>query len=247
MSNSRSRSATARQVIDAPKQVVALARLSPISRTMIRKRLTYLSPVKLRALEGAVREIDASNVPGDIVEFGVALGGVTVALAVGSPSRAVHGFDVFGRIPAPSARDGDVAKERFEVIESGRSRGIRGDEYYGYMDDVLGTVRTNLATHGIDPEGGRVSLHQGLFDESWPGVVPQLDNVALAHVDCDWHDPVAYCLAAVAPLIPVGGIIVVDDYVTYEGARAATDAFIAAHPEFEVRHLDENLSLRRVR
>nr|WP_255372173.1 TylF/MycF/NovP-related O-methyltransferase [Demequina sp. NBRC 110053] len=108
-------------------------------------------------------------------------------------------------------------------------------------------VQGALADHGVDPRDGQVSLHRGLFDETWPMVADGVGPLALVHIDCDWHDPVAYCLEAVAPLVSPGGVIVVDDYLTYEGARTATDAFMAAHPEFERRHLDENLSLRRTR
>ncbi|WP_084103593.1 TylF/MycF/NovP-related O-methyltransferase [Demequina sp. NBRC 110056] len=245
MSAGHSPTAFVRRAREAPRQAAAFARLSPVARAMLRERLTYLSPVKLRRLEEAVREVDAAGVPGAIAEFGVALGGVSIALASASPERALHGFDVFGMIPAPTERDGEHAQQRFEVIESGHSRGIRGGEYYGYMDDVLGAVRASFARHGVDADGGRVSLHQGLFEETWPRLADEIGPLALVHVDCDWHDPVAFVLEAVAPHVSPAGVIVVDDYVTYEGARDATDAFMAAHPEFERRHLDESLSLRR--
>ena len=39
-----------------------------------------------------------------------------------------------------------------------------------------------------------MSLHKGLFEDTWPMVATKIHQIALAHVDCDWYDPVKYCL-----------------------------------------------------
>jgi asparagine synthase (glutamine-hydrolysing) len=54
----------------------------------------------------------------------------------------------------------------------------------------------------------------------------------LAHIDCDWYDPVSYCLRSIAPKISVGGIVLIDDFYDYGGCRTAVDEFLAEHPEF---------------
>lgn len=236
--------ARARRIGRMPAEAVAFAQLPTIARTVIRERLTYLSPVKMLELQRAVREVDAGTVPGDVVEFGVALGGSSIALSHTASTRTFHGFDLFGLIPPPSSeKDGERAAERYEVIASGRSTGIRGDQYYGYVPDLQATVQASFARHGLPVDGERISLHAGLFDEGWPRVAPSVEAIALAHVDCDWYDPVRYCLNAIAPLVSPRGIVVLDDYMDYDGCRAATDEFLAAHPEFTVRHRRGNVSL----
>ncbi|MDN4481628.1 TylF/MycF/NovP-related O-methyltransferase [Demequina muriae] len=236
--------ARARRIGRAPGEAWAFAQLPPIARAVIRERLTYLSPVKMLELQRAVRDVDAATVPGDVVEFGVALGGSGIALSHTASTRAFHGFDLFGLIPPPSSdKDGERAVQRYEVIASGLSAGIRGDEYYGYLPDLLGTVKASFTRHGLPVDGGRIALHPGLFDEGWPLASPSVQAIALAHVDCDWYDPVRYCLDAIAPLISPRGIIVLDDYLDYDGCRAATDEFLTAHAEFSVRHRRGNVSL----
>ncbi|WP_084078203.1 TylF/MycF/NovP-related O-methyltransferase [Demequina sp. NBRC 110057] len=231
---------------ELPSQAWAFARMPAIARTVVRERLTYLSPVKLRRLHEALDEADARGVPGAIVEFGIALGGSATALASRRGGRHFHGFDVFGQIPAPNeAKDGERAVRRYEVIAAGKSEGIRGDAYYGYMTDLQRRVTDTMRAHGVDVDGDTVALHRGLFDESWPTVQERIPTIALAHIDCDWHDPVAFCLDAIAERVSPGGIVVLDDYLDYEGCRTAVDEFLAAHPEFECRHLEGNLSLRR--
>jgi asparagine synthase (glutamine-hydrolysing) len=160
----------------------------------MRRNLTYLSALKLSNLERSVATIDAEGVPGAILEAGVALGGSAAVLATGSPGREFHGYDVFATIPAPGERDGSDVHRRYEVIASGRSRGIRGDLYYGYRDDLLTEVTDNLRSFGLEV-GGRVQLHKGLFEDTLHPDGP----IALVHVDCDWYDPVRLVLERVYP------------------------------------------------
>ena len=66
--------------------------------------------------------------------------------------RTFHGFDLFGTIPPPSERDPAEAHERYARIREGQARGLgRGDEYYGYVDDLLARVEREFARHGVAP------------------------------------------------------------------------------------------------
>jgi asparagine synthase (glutamine-hydrolysing) len=55
-------------------------------------------------------------------------------------------------------------------------------------------------------------------------------------LDCDWYDPVRYCLQACADKPGRGGIIIIiiiiDDYHDYGGYRTAVDESIASRPDF---------------
>ena len=60
--------------------------------------------------------------------------------AAKDPQREMKVYDVFGMIPEPSERDGQDVLDRYEKISAGESRGIRGETYYGYRQDLLGEV-----------------------------------------------------------------------------------------------------------
>ncbi|TIX37984.1 MAG: hypothetical protein E5V36_22655, partial [Mesorhizobium sp.] len=62
-------------VIWRTRHMLDASRLSATARSVRRERLTYLSPWRLRRLEMALKEVLKENVPGDIAEFGIALGG----------------------------------------------------------------------------------------------------------------------------------------------------------------------------
>lgn len=210
------------------------ARLQPKTREVVRDRLTYLPVEKLRRLERAI--LETKDVPGDLVEFGVALGGSGIILAHDSRiGRHFHGFDVFGMIPPPSSeKDDDKSKARYRVIKSGASAGIAGDEYYGYRPDLLSDVKASFARHGVPVEGTIIQLHKGLFEETWDGA--SIDSIALAHIDCDWYDPVAFCLKVCSEKLSDGGLIIIDDYNDYGGCRTAVDEFLRARPDFAIEH-----------
>ena len=212
------------------KRRADFAMLRRISRQVVQDRLTYLPVKKLQRLESAIR--DTRAIPGDLLEFGVALGGSGIILAQDTqPGRRFHGFDVFAMIPPPTSdKDDAKSKARYEVIKSGQSEGIRGDRYYGYRPDLMSDVKAAFARHGSPVDGKLVILHKGFFEETWDDAA--IDSIALAHIDCDWYDPVAFCLKVCADKLSDGGLILIDDYHDYGGCRAAVDEFLQHRPEF---------------
>jgi asparagine synthase (glutamine-hydrolysing) len=198
--------------------------------------LTYLTWTRLRTLERAARR--AGHVRGDFLECGVALGGSAVLLGRLMPTdRRLHLYDTFGMIPPASERDDEASHRRYQDIRSGRSEGIGGDLYYGYIDNLKDKVRDTLRNFEVEAE-----LHPGLFEDTLELDAP----VAFAHVDCDWYDSVRVCLERIAPVLSPGGLLVVDDYSDWGGARRATDEFLDSRPELQVvRRTRESIVLGR--
>jgi asparagine synthase (glutamine-hydrolysing) len=205
-------------------------RLHPITRAVLKDRLTYLSIQRLRRLERAIAE--TREVAGDVVEFGVALGGSGIILAKqAGRSRRFIGFDVFGMIPPPTSEKDDVkSKRRYEIIQSGASPGLRGNLYYGYDADLFSSVKSAFRRHCVPVDGSQVILSKGLFQDTWPAA--EVSAISLVHIDCDWYDSVKFCLDSVASKLSDGAVIVVDDYYDYGGCRTAVDEFLAERSEF---------------
>jgi asparagine synthase (glutamine-hydrolysing) len=217
--------------------------ISSVARRVKERRLTYLSSEKIRNLERCLREIEARGVPGLVIEAGVALGGSAILLASQmGRGRSFRGYDVFGRIPPPSERDDEKSRARFAVIEAGQAKGLGDDPYYGYVDNLYEQVVKRFESFGLAVDGQRISLHRGLFAETMvfePGA-----RVALAHIDCDWHDPVSLCLERLYPVWSPGGYWVIDDYNDYGGCRRAVDEFLAGHDDVIRCPVNGNLVLQ---
>ena len=92
--------------------------------------------------------------------------------------------------------------------------------------DVIATFER----HGLAVDGQQIALVKGLFEDTWPTAGSK--SVAFAHIDCDWYDPVKFCLESVAERLSTGGVMMLDDYNDYGGCKTATDEFIAANPGF---------------
>jgi predicted O-methyltransferase YrrM len=195
------------------------------------KRLTYVGPTKLKNLAWAAIDLAQRGIPGDFVEAGVALGGSAILLGRLKPPEAnLYLYDVFGLIPPPGAHDGADAHERFSVISSGKAEGLGGNKYYGYVDDLEQTVRSNLAAYGISEATHRVNFIRGLFQDTLQLSGP----VALAHIDCDWYDSVKVCIARIFPRLSAGGYMIFDDYKSYSGCRRAVDEWLAIEDKAQV-------------
>lgn len=219
-------------------------RLSKTARAVKDARLTYLSAAKLYRIERCLAEIDRARIEGDCVEFGVALGGSGILIAKRmAPFRRFVGFDLFGTIPPPSDLDGPESHERYRVIASGRSSGIGGDTYYGYEPDLFKKVNSSFAEFGVPADQPRVRLAKGLFQETVS--FDARFQIAFAHVDCDWYDPVALCLDRLYPHLTPGGIVVLDDYNDYGGCRKAVADFLARHADVRLADPRHNAILRR--
>lgn len=215
--------------------------MSRKARAVTDEGLTYLSASKFRRITAALRDVQC--VPGDFVEFGVALGGSAIVIAHQANGRRFHGFDVFAMIPEPSSeKDDEKSRRRYQAIKSGASQGIKGATYYGYRTDLFSEVKEAFARHGVPVDGEKVLLHQGLFEETLPSA--ELGTLAFVHLDCDWYDPVKFCLDSIADKLSPKGVIVVDDYHDYGGCRTAVDEFLSRRSDYSLEE-GPNPVLRR--
>jgi O-methyltransferase len=227
--------ATRRKLKRARAQLEAQYDLPPaVERTIARARkehLTYLKAEHLRTLAAAVRDVERRGLEGLIVEAGTARGGSAIVMAAAkAPERPMKVYDVFGMIPPPSEHDGPDVHERYAKIAAGEAKGVGGDTYYGYRDDLYDEVTESFSRLGVPAAEHNVELVRGLFEDTI-----QLDEpVAFAHLDGDWYESTMTCLERIAPRLVPGGRIVLDDYYAWSGCRAAVDEYFADRGGFRL-------------
>jgi exopolysaccharide biosynthesis predicted pyruvyltransferase EpsI len=187
------------------------------------RNLTYLSEERLQNIVSTCIEIEKSEIPGIFVEAGCALGGSSIIIAsTKNTKRKLYIYDVFGTIPPPSNKDPEEVHNRFRIISEGKSEGIGGDTYYGYIDNLLDVVYSNFKTFDIDPENQTISFIKGSIQQTMIINEP----VAFAHIDVDWYETVMCCLETLFPKLSIGGSVIVDDYYDWGGCKKATDDFL---------------------
>jgi predicted O-methyltransferase YrrM len=155
------------------------------------------------------REVDRRSIPGALVDCGVWNGGSTALLSAGAPSREVYAFDSFEGLPAPDAQvDGEQSLDQ-----------------EGWCLGVEDNVRDALRRFG-SPE--RLHIVRGWFEDTFPREVDSVGQVAVLHADGDWYLSVRLTLETFYDRISPGGLIAVDDYGIWSGARKAVDEFRVA-------------------
>ncbi len=112
-------------------------------------------------------------------------------------------------------------------MAAGRATWRDDKPFYGYVHDLEAEVRASLVRHGLDPAEHAIRLVPGLIEET----LEIEGQVALAHVDCDWYEPVRACLERIGPRLSPGGRMILDDYDDWQGAREAVDEYLASNPE----------------
>jgi O-methyltransferase len=197
------------------------------------ERLTYLKAEMLEDLAACVLQVERDGVEGLVIEAGTARGGSAIVLAAAkAPARPMKVYDVFGTIPPPTERDGADVHRRYATIAAGEAKGPGGETYYGYRDDLYHEVEDAFARHGVAVGEHNIELVRGLFEDTI-----QLDEpVSFAHLDGDWYESTMTCLSRIAPLLPTGGRIVLDDYYKWSGCRQAVDEYFAGRDGFRLEH-----------
>jgi len=86
----------------------------------------------------------------------------------------------------------------------------------------LEEVKRNLRLTGYDES--RITYIQGKVEDTIP--VRASERIALLRLDTDWYESTYHELVHLYPRLSVGGVLIIDDYGHWQGARRAVDQYI---------------------
>jgi O-methyltransferase len=197
-----------------------------LERTIRRvRRYTMTTPRRIAALCDGVEHAVRTGVPGAVVECGVWKGGSMMAAALtlirlGATDRDLYLFDTFQGMPPPTEEDAFSAYDGYSPMRHWRRRrrdGGANSWHYVPADEVRAAV---LST-GYPAE--RVHLVEGRVEDTLPTAAP--GEIAVLRLDTDWYESTKHELVHLYPLLSPGGVLILDDYGHYEGARRAVDEY----------------------
>lgn len=198
---------------------------------------TMLPLERLISLYDQARFCEREGVEGAFVECGVWKGGAVglMALAAGGSdgTRQLHLFDAFTDICEPDS-DVDGARAVRETKRVGGANGASGrlQPLDGFYDKVggHGTLEgcVDLLQKRIGYPANRVQYHVGWFQDTLPEAAPKIGPIAILRLDGDWYASTKVCLEHLFNSVVKGGIVIIDDYGTYEGCQRAVDEFLTA-------------------
>jgi O-methyltransferase len=185
---------------------------------------TMTADDKLFALIVATRYVVDHEVPGAFVECGVWRGGSQQAVAYtllerGVTDRDLYLFDTFEGMPEPTEKDRrHDGRPAVELLE----RSSRTAKVWAVAG--LDDVRAGMAQTGYPAE--RIHFHAGRVEETIPAAAPA--QIAVLRLDTDWYRSTRHELEHLYDRVPSGGVLILDDYGYWAGAREAVDEFLAA-------------------
>lgn len=153
-----------------------------------------------------MRSVLARHIEGDFAELGVFQGDSARLIHQYAPDRKLHLFDTFNGF---DPRDLDVE------LPVG----------------TFANTSVEAVIQKIEPRNDNVVVHAGRFPDTAPEA---FGKFAFVHIDVDLFEPTTAGLEFFYPHMSRGGIIVVHDYNSCDGARHAVDQFFASRPEVPI-------------
>jgi hypothetical protein len=184
------------------------------------KPITMTSAGRLSGIAIAMRYLRANQIEGDVVECGVWAGGSIAAAALlgveDFPLRKYWLFDTFEGMTRPSVHDPKEAKEGYLKTKH------QSDEGSNWCEVNETQVRDNLINVGVD-------ISKCIFVAGDVAHTLRQDNlpskIALLRLDTDWYESTLIELENLYPRLVPGGVLIIDDYGHWEGARKAVDEY----------------------
>jgi hypothetical protein len=175
-----------------------------------------------------------NNIDGSFVECGVWRGGSSIAVAMnlknrGISDRKIYLFDTFAGMTLPSSVDflsdnksqasSLLAKYSDKKDNKGYSKDIRA---ISGLEDVLTGFRD------MDIELGNLRIIEGDVLKTLNIAENVPEKISLLRLDTDFYDSTLLELQVLWPRLSNLGVLIIDDYDYWNGARLATDEYFAS-------------------
>lgn len=187
-------------------------------------KYTLTSPERLAATCDAVQYVSRNAIPGAVVECGVWRGGSMMAAAMTlldeqDRDRDLYLFDTFEGMTAPTEHDVDVSG----IGADQQMRDVARSHDNIWCAASLEDVRRNVSS--VPYPSDRVHFVKGPVEDTVPAHAP--DAIAVLRLDTDWYESTRHELEHLVPRISPGGVLLIDDYGHWQGARKAVDEWLA--------------------
>jgi len=189
------------------------------------KLFTMTSVERGYSLYKSVEYIVKNNIPGDFVECGVWKGGSCMLMAMalekfGDRERKIYLYDTYEGMPKPTEEDiiswnGRSVLEKWEEDKSGKK------DNFGSWAVGLDEVKENISR--INYPRTNLIFVPGDVAETLKKVKPE--NISLLRLDTDWYASTVEELETLYPLLVEKGVLIIDDYGHFDGARKAVDEY----------------------
>lgn len=186
------------------------------------KGKTMTSTERLYSVYKSVQYIVANKIEGDIVECGVWKGGSSMMASLtlmksDDISKKLFLYDTYAGMSAPTEKDVTY----FDEPGKNEWKDSQKSEHNEWCYSPLDEVKQNLKSTNY-PENNFVFV-KGKVEDTIPGTLPT--KISLLRLDTDWYESTYHELTHLYPLLSENGVLIIDDYGYWKGAREAVDQY----------------------
>jgi O-methyltransferase len=188
--------------------------------------LRYSMTPKLRmlALLNSINYVYDNNIQGDFVEAGVWKGGNLILFNIlnkkRKSSKKIYGYDTFEGMPRPGQYDSKwgvsvEGKYNKKIKEGGWAKCT--------VDEVNKNILRECPSHNTILVKGKIE-DTLLFEKNIP------EKISILRLDTDFYTSTKIELEILFPRLEKDGILIIDDYGSYDGVRKAVDEYFKKKP-----------------
>jgi len=137
----------------------------------------------------------------------------------GDTSRDIYLYDTYEGMSLPN----DTVDVSFDNNLASRQLAAEIKGHGIWCEASLKDVESNILSTTYPAK--QIHFVQGKVENTIPAVLPI--KIALLRLDTDWHESTKHELEYLYPLITPGGLLIIDDYGHWKGARTACDEFFS--------------------
>ena len=198
-------------------------------------QVSHRGVMQIINLESVLRYVEDAQIPGAFVETGTYTGGASAyallalqRLRINKPPRDYWRFDSFEGMPGASVEDGDHGS----IWITGRRIKDLGKSELG----ILQGHEANKADHdrclayllNTGYPAQHINLIKGWFQATLKPNKARIGQIAILRMDGDFYDSTKVVFEELYDQVSEGGVVIVDDFGSFQGCRRATEEFLAS-------------------
>ncbi len=200
------------------------------------EKYTMISLERGYSIYKSIEYIKELGIRGDLAECGVWKGGACMLMAYalqkfGITDKNIYLYDTYKGMTEPEECDriawsGEKIYERWK-----KSSDTKGNFMWA---SSLEEVKSNMLSTGFP--GKRMMFIEGDVRKTLDKKRP--DMLSLIRLDTDWYDSTKKELEVLYPVLEIKGVIIIDDYGHFTGAKRAVDEYFCGHNKILLNRID---------
>jgi O-methyltransferase len=195
----------------------------------ISSKYSMTSLLRRWALINAIKYINNENIEGEFVECGVWKGGNLIIynnlIEKFNLNKKIYAYDTFAGMSEPTIHDTNIldinAKKEWENSQKTNEVNLSFN-CYSSLNEVKDNIKNNS-----DKENSLKNLNfiEGKVEETLKVKQNLPDKISILRLDTDWYESTKAELEILYPKLSKNGILIIDDYGHWKGARKAVDEY----------------------